>query len=701
MQTQRKIFNARPLFYGFLSLLLAISATRFLFAANWTYLSLILVVFVLFLGYAIWKKRFVSLIVVVGAFLFGIGWYFVGITSFQGKTYDEVCQVEGRVGEGISYYAGNAYVLLKNVEINGKSEKNINLRIYLSDDTEIKEGDIYRFKAEIENIKPFELGTFNSTAYRNNASYNASVDVQSVDIVGNKLTFDESLRYSIREMLNKSMGETYGPVAYAVLFGNKDDVDSTFKDIFKMAGVVHILTVSGLHVSFLIALIGWILKKCHVRGWLNFVICATFLGIYAYLCGFSPSVVRAGIMGLVLLVTKISGKCYDPLNSLALSGIFILAIKPLSALDVGFLMSFFCVLGIFVVSPWLGKIFRKFLPKGIADSFAISISASIGILPAMSSIFGHQNFLSFFSNLIVVPIFSVVYPLLFVFAFLATLMPWLSFMLDVCTFGLDIIFNISAFFANTSFYTILWPMAGFVSLGIFLAMFLASRYSMLGKRVKIICCSALLAFSCVFAFVNNDVSPDVGVAYCFDYKYDTIMLTNSKGKTAIVDLSMDERRLMSLCNVKQVSTFFVLDDKISDIDSLREVGMQNIVSCNSSRDYDEEVLVESNVGYQIDGFEFEYKKFDKVIYALEISFDETSVLILNKKEALAEHVATLAKDDYDFVMLGTRTEFAKYFSAGCVVQGYGDDDGVDKNYLQNGNSFYKINENDYVWRCLD
>jgi len=91
----------------------------------------------------------------------------------------------------------------------------------------------------------------------------------------------------------------------------------------------------------LITLLGFLLKKIRVRGFLNFLICFVFLGVYVYLCGFTPSVLRAGVMGLVLLATKLSGKCYDGLNSLGLSGIVILLISPLFALDVGFQMSFF------------------------------------------------------------------------------------------------------------------------------------------------------------------------------------------------------------------------------------------------------------------------------------------------------------------------------------------------------------------------
>ncbi len=704
MQTGKKIFIARPLFYGFLSLLLAIASTRFLFSGNFEYLILVSVLFVLFIAFCIWKNRFITLIVVVATFLFGIGWYFVGVTTFQGNVYSETCTVVGRVSDDLKFYSYyesyTAYATLKDVEINGNREKNISLKIDLQTESDLQIGDVITFEAEVENIKLFELGTFYNGNYRDNAPYFVYIGIADITKTGKELTFDEQVRLAVKDSLYQNMGETYGPVAYAVLFGNKDFVESEMKDTFKMAGVIHILTVSGLHVSFLIALIGFILKKCRVRGWLNFVICAVFLVVYAYLCGFAPSVMRAGIMGLVLLTTKISGKCYDNLNSLGLSGIIILLINPLSALDIGFLMSFFCVLGIFVVSPWLSKLLKKIFPKAVADSFSISIGASIGILPFMASMFGYLNFLSVFANLIIIPIFSIVYPLLFVFAFLTTLLPWLGFMLTACKLGLLGIYKISEFFACTNLATTLAPLSIFSVTAMFVAMFILSRYTMLTKRSKAICCSSLLVLSLVFSLVDVLQQPSVGIAYCFNYSNDSVMLTNSQGKTAVVDFDSKADALMSVCNVKQVSTVFVLDYYVKDIEFMREVGVQNIISCKNYRNYDEEVLVNENSAYQIDGFEFKFKSVNGDLVALELKFDDVSVMILSD-DAETSHAQSLAQNNYDFVMVGSKTELAKYFSAGCIVQGYEKGENVDKNYLQDGNSFYKIKENEFVWRCLD
>ena len=703
MQTEKKIFNSRPIFYGFLALWLAIASTKFLFSGDVSYLVLIISSFALFFVYCIFKSRYISMIVVIFAFLFGVGWYFVGANAFEGQTYENICQVEGRIADDLQVVKNNkstmAYAVLKDVKINGETQKNINISIQLSSKSDVKVGDILKFEAEVENIKLFTLGSFNNGNYRDNAPYKVYIKSENLEKTGSYLTVDEKLRLSIKDTLFENMGEQYGAVGYAVLFGNKDDVSFEIKDAFKSAGVIHILTVSGLHISFLITLIGWILKKCRLRGWLNFFICFCFLFLYAFMCGFSPSVIRAGIMGLVLLFANLSGKCYDSLNSLGLAGVITLMIFPLFALDVGFLMSYGCVWAIFVISPWLTKLFKKIFPKFIAESFAISISASIGILPGLASIYGTQNFFSFFVNLLVVPLFSVVYPVLFLFSFFTLLLPFMGFMLKACAFGFDIIFKISEFFANTIFVTNLVPISIMVSATAFLGFFLLSKYSMLKKPLKAAVCSVLFVLSATFVVVDNIQKPQTGLAYCFEYGYDSCLLTNSAGKSVFVDIDDNAHKIMSKCNIKEISSVFVLDYFNSDVEYLRSLGAKNIVSCNNYRNYDEELLVEENYKYEIDGFEFEYKMFNKVLSALEISFDDRKILIVSYDCDNA--VLSLSKEGYDFVMVGSRTELAKGFSSSSLVLGYDKDENVDKNYLQDGNSFYKINQNQVMWRCLD
>lgn len=706
METKsRKFFHSRPLFYGFLALLLAISTARYLFDANLKYIIFVVGIFACFIGYCVWIKKWIPIVVILCIFLFGIGWFFVGEKSFEGKIYIGPNQVVGRISDDVSYsvYGNSAEVVLKDVYINGNKEKNIALTIYVDDYNDFKIGDIIAFQAEIEKVSLFTLKNFNSYYYRDKTPYTSTVDANDFIIQGNRINADENFRLSMKNLLYENMGETNGAVAYAVLFGDKTGVDDDIYQSYKTAGIIHLLTVSGLHVGFLIALLGFILKKCKVRGIYNFIICAICVVLYAYICGFAPSIMRAGIMGLVLLATKLSGKCYDNLNTLGLAGIIILLFSPLSALDVGFLMSFFCVLGIFVITPWLTKLFKKIFPKVIAESFAVSIGAEIGILPFLALIYSNLNFLTFFINLIVIPIFAVVYPVLFVSLFIVALLPFMGFLLKICGWGLGIIYNIADFFGETSLIFELEPFDIFMIAGLFVLFFMISKFFMASKKTKTICCSAIILFCGILGVIYLiPINIQSSVVYGYNYSLATVILTNEQGNSVIVDPGYNTytKNLIKNANVKNLSAAFVLQKSSSYIDTVRSIGIDTIIRCDSGQGYDEEILVDFDESGAIGGFVFEYKSFNNRLIGLEISFDETKVFILRDLNQSDDALTFMSGENYDIVILGKHDEYAQFFEQSKILTYY-KNSLSETSFVADGNVNLFIDGKNYNWRCLD
>lgn len=701
----KKIFHSRPLFYGFLALLLAISTSRYIFVGNLKYIIFILLIFACFFAYCVWAKRWISFIVISSIFLFGLGWFFVGQVTFEGKIYEGESQVIGRISDDVSYsvYGNSANVVLKDVYINGNKESNINLTIYIDSYDDFEVGDIIVFNAEVEKVSLFTLNNFNSFYYRDGTPYTSSVSSDDFVIQGNKLHFDESFRLKMKSLLYENMGETNGAVAFAVLFGDKTEVDDDIYQSYKTSGIIHLLTVSGLHVGFLITLLGFILKKCRVKGIYNFLICAICLTFYAYICGFAPSFMRAGIMGLVLLATKLSGKCYDNLNTLGLSGIIILLYSPLSALDIGFLMSFFCVLGIFVITPWLSKVLKKVFPKFVAESFAVSIGAQIGILPFMALIYSDLNLLTFFINLIVIPIFSVIYPVLFVSLFVTALLPFMGFLLKACGWGLGLIYNIADFFGNTSLFVQLEPFDIFLVAGVFLLFFLISKYFMASRKAKTICCSTIFVFCGILGGIYLiPTSVQASVTYGYNYSSSTVVLTNDSGESVIVDAGYSNytKNLLSANNIKKVSTAFVLQKSSAYIDTMREIGVENLIRCDNGQGYPEDVLVNFDETGYIGGFTFEYKSFEERLIGLEISFDETKVFILRDLKQSEEALTSVSSENYDIVILGKHDDYAKFFERSYVLTYY-KNSLAQTSFVSNGNITCLIDGKNYKWRCVD
>ncbi len=496
MDAKRKFFNSRPLFYTFLAFLLALATTKFVFDGNIKYIIFDCLILLVFIGMCLWTKSFNMLAVVLAVFCLGIGWWFVGISTFQQPVPEGESQVVARLTDDMTIYYDDVSVVAKNVKINGKNAKNLNLYIK-GGAGKVKEGDIIAFNAKVENAQLFNGESFNSFYYRDGTPYEA--EVSNFVVQGNQLLPVERFRMSIKENLKKNMGAQQGAVAYAILFGDKSDIDKETYNNFKSAGIVHLLTVSGLHISFLLALLGFVLKKLKVKGVLNFLICFALLGMYAYACNFSPSILRAGIMGLVWSTTIGTGKCYDGLNSLGLAGLIILTIFPLFALDLGFLMSFFCVLAIYTLCPLVSKWLQKVFPNSVAKYLGLTISVQVGILPFLAAMSTSFNFLSAFANLLIIPIFSLAYPILFVGSLLTLFLPF-GFLLNIAGFGLKLIFQTAQFFSQTGLILNLSPINIFCVATFFLLIFVLSKYFVSNKKVKASCCSVLGATTLVLLF---------------------------------------------------------------------------------------------------------------------------------------------------------------------------------------------------------
>ncbi|HIU46207.1 MAG TPA: DNA internalization-related competence protein ComEC/Rec2 [Candidatus Fimadaptatus faecigallinarum] len=216
------------------------------------------------------------------------------------------------------------------------------------------------------------------------------------------------LRAGILARLDVALGEQ-STLARGIMLGDSDSMPDALYDSFQLAGFSHILAVSGMHMSFVIMLLGWVLA--FVPGWLRTAAIGLAVMLYCALTGFTPSVVRAGVMGMTALGVKCMGLRYDGPSALALAAIVIVAVWPGAALDTGFALSFMAVLAIYAYYPAM----RRLLPRpghvaggrlsGIArvggaavgyvcDGVALTASVMLGLMPLTSAYFGQVNVLS-------------------------------------------------------------------------------------------------------------------------------------------------------------------------------------------------------------------------------------------------------------------------------------------------------------------
>ncbi|MEN9224482.1 MAG: ComEC/Rec2 family competence protein [Thermostichus sp. HHBFW_bins_43] len=241
-----------------------------------------------------------------------------------------------------------------------------------------------------------------------------------------------ALRRRVRGAFVKGLGERQGNLLASLVLGSRAaQLDHDLQDAFREIGMAHALAASGFHVSLLVGVVFVLTRKLAVRGQQLLIVAA--LGLYITLTGFSPSVLRAGLMGLaamaVLTEPRLHGKVkLNPPGTLLLAAVVLLVYQPTWITDLGFQLSFAATLGLLVgTAPIVSRL--SFLPPTLAAALAIPLAALIWTLPLQIVVFGRIPTYSLLAN----PLLMVLLlPLLvagFGVAFVALLLPSLGSLL--------------------------------------------------------------------------------------------------------------------------------------------------------------------------------------------------------------------------------------------------------------------------------
>jgi competence protein ComEC len=498
----KKILNFRPLFYCFIAFFSAILFAQYLFKTNWIYITLFIIILFGLLILSILRKKIKIYLCVLIFFFIGLLGYCVEASTFNVKSYTGDLNISGRV---VSNKLENSVqkVILDNVSIDNEEIKE-NIYVYVYGFPYLNVGDNIEFESEIEKSSAFYNESFSSFNYKNNIRYNTRINGSEIEILGSNRHINETIRLSVKEKLIQNMTPDHAALAYAMLFGDTSEVDISTMDDYRGSGILHILSVSGLHVGIIIGFLYWFFRKIRCPNLVSFLIIIGILVFYCYLCGFVPTVVRASIMSICLLGSALIGKKYDALSAVGLAGLLILLIKPLYAYDIGFQLSFGCMIGISMLYSPLNYYFRKVkIPKFISSSLAISISAQLFILPVLINAFGGSSIFSVFLNVLIVPVFSVAYiiiflstPLLFISGFFGNFL-WFSSLLMQ---GINICANFVASLTWSIIPKIELTFA--LMIGFYSMLFILSRYVFLKFKAKLIICSSIILVCLTFIIVK-------------------------------------------------------------------------------------------------------------------------------------------------------------------------------------------------------
>ena len=199
-----------------------------------------------------------------------------------------------------------------------------------------------------------------------------------------------------------AVGRALPPASAALLagllLGDRTELPRDIDDAFRRAGVYHVLAVSGFNVGILAASVWALCRLLRVPHRPSAVTAIVVVIAFALVVGPEPSVLRAVVMDVLVLLASLLDRDASVTNSLALAALAILAVRPGDLFDPGFQLSFAATFGI-VTAP---------LPRGIiAGAVGVSAAAQVAVLPIALTHFNQLSTIGVVANLAVVPLAGV------------------------------------------------------------------------------------------------------------------------------------------------------------------------------------------------------------------------------------------------------------------------------------------------------
>lgn len=375
-----------------------------------------------------------------------------------------------------------------------------------------------------------------------------------------------------------------------ILIGNKDGIDEETQENFRDSNLTHMLAVSGAHVSYILLGIGFIISKTkllHKRfSKLGIVLLLFF---FMLITKNTPSVMRACIMAMYLLIGNFCYKKVSILASLSFSMLIALIINPYCIFDIGLQLSYGGTIGIVYLYPRIKKyIFSKINLKkvdgrekielkdkiigNIVDMLLITISANLAIFPIMAFHFNTLSLTFIISNLLAGPIMGVIVIVGFVTIFLSIILfPISTIFSKVLSIFLYLFSKIAKICANLPFSKILIPTP---SLFLIFIYYLILIFIVIRKKLKLKILSpnnkrkvvAIFLIIAVLSQVNNiNIFNNLKVFFIDVRQGDSMLIITPKQKTILID-GGGNRDKESFDVGKQVLIPYLLDKGITKID---------------------------------------------------------------------------------------------------------------------------------------
>lgn len=272
-------------------------------------------------------------------------------------------------------------------------------------------------------------GQFDSNKYYKSKNIDAKIEDAKIEVIREGKNSIYNGMYLFKEKLSRIILKNCpdnGGVLNGILTGDKSSIPDQVKEVYQYAGISHILAISGLHVTNISLIIGFLLLFFRIPKKVSMFVSVLFLILYSLFSGMSASVFRAVSMYVFTSMAFFTGRKYDMPIALSFSLFLYSLMYPHSIFSSGTILSYLAVVSIYIYTIFYRKIhvykeatkFRRFIKNKIYKPFSLGLFLSVFSFPIVIYFFNTYPLLSVFVNMYVI----VLMPVLFILGIVACVM---------------------------------------------------------------------------------------------------------------------------------------------------------------------------------------------------------------------------------------------------------------------------------------
>ena len=299
--------------------------------------------------------------------------------------------IDGYICEEVKIYESSCEYIIKTDTVNGENKK-IKINLFSYKDLEIDEFEIvklklYGYKADTNQLtsKNIFLSAYTDDYFsiQKTGDYHFSLYSYAIKV-----------RKAMKNSLDMLLPNKYSSLCKAVLLGDKQALSLDVRNEIAETGTTFLIVVSGMHLSVVSSFVLFLMRKITKNRFLRCLSVLLTTLSFMTITGFTPSVIRSGVMLIITYCGVAFSRKSDSLNSLGIAGIVLTVFNPFAVGDIGMILSFTATMGIIMWSDKISsyiterlKIERKSV-KALINLISTSISASLWIIPLSTFAFG-------------------------------------------------------------------------------------------------------------------------------------------------------------------------------------------------------------------------------------------------------------------------------------------------------------------------